>query len=144
MHRDSLICGSEGDETSSGFKDDDFSSDDENYDDIQEDSHSESTGSGQYGQNTAIFSWKDNELPYDENDSKLAVIDAVMPAKMKERIKHIIDEMITTEHEYVKSLQYILVHYLPLMDMETLPPTLKGKANILFGNIERIYEFHKR
>ena len=67
-----------------------------------------------------------------------------MPAKMKERIKHIIDEMITTEHEYVKSLEYILVHYLPLMDMETLPPTLKGKANILFGNIERIYEFHKR
>lgn len=30
------------------------------------------------------------------------------------------------------------------MDNPDLLPSLKGKKNILFGNIERIHDFHKR
>lgn len=150
MHRDSLIY-SEGDENSSGFKDDDLSSeqsddeyDNEPTDDVINEYATESIGSleNQYGVN--IFSWKDNQQPYDENDAKLAVFDAAMPTKMKERLRHIIDEMITTEHEYVSSLEYILENYLTMMDREELPPTLKGKKNVLFGNVKRIYDFHQR
>lgn len=91
-----------------------------------------------------MFGWGEAKQPYDDNDSKLAVFDAAMSPKMKERLQHIIGEMISTEAEYVKSLEYILDNYLPDMCTESVPANLKGKKNVLFGNIERIYDFHKR
>lgn len=99
---------------------------------------------------------------------------------------YIFQEMVDTETEYVKSLQYIMdvsmifsiliflsfffdfffdclfdfsYHYLSIlrflflfylqnylaeMDNPKLLPSLRGKKNILFGNIERIHDFHKR
>jgi len=94
---------------------------------------------------------------------------------------YIFQEMVDTETEYVKSLQYImdvsmifsiliflsflltvcffshhnlsilrflflfyLQNYLAEMNNPKLLPSLRGKKNILFGNIERIHDFHKR
>ena len=67
-----------------------------------------------------------------------------MSPKMKERLQHIINEMISTEEDYVSSLEYILEHYLPEMQGEHVPSFLLGKKNVLFGNLERIYDFHKK
>nr|XP_047140642.1 puratrophin-1 isoform X2 [Hydra vulgaris] len=125
-------------ENSSGIKDDDVST--EADEDLYQDAKSVSDCFDLV--NFPVYSWQESQ--YDENDANLAVFDAAMPAKMKERLRFIIEEMINTEYQYVHSLEYVLVNYLPEMDSDHLPPTLKGRKNILFGNIDRIYEFHKR
>ncbi|XP_075442516.1 pleckstrin homology domain-containing family G member 4B isoform X3 [Ascaphus truei] len=55
---------------------------------------------------------------------------------------HIMDEMITTEREYVRSLGYIIDNYFPEMERLDLPQDLRGKRNIIFGNLEKLYNFH--
>jgi len=54
-----------------------------------------------------------------------------------------IEEMIETEREYVKSLNYIIKHYLPEMERNDIPATLRGHRSALFGNLERIRDFHQ-
>ncbi|KAL8165824.1 UNVERIFIED_CONTAM: Pleckstrin y domain-containing G member 4B [Gekko kuhli] len=50
--------------------------------------------------------------------------------------------MITTEREYVRSLGYIIDSYFPEMERIDLPQDLRGKRNIIFGNLEKLYDFH--
>ncbi|XP_042332155.1 pleckstrin homology domain-containing family G member 4B isoform X3 [Sceloporus undulatus] len=58
------------------------------------------------------------------------------------KLNHIMDEMITTEREYVRSLGYIIDSYFPEMERDDLPQYLRGKRNIIFGNLEKLYDFH--
>jgi len=58
------------------------------------------------------------------------------------KLKLIIDELISTEQDYVKSLNYVIKHYVPEMSRLDLPHALRCKRNIIFGNIEKIAEFH--
>ncbi|XP_069765562.1 pleckstrin homology domain-containing family G member 4B isoform X2 [Narcine bancroftii] len=58
------------------------------------------------------------------------------------KLQHIMEEMISTEREYVKSLGYIIDHYFPEMERIDLPQDLRGKSNIIFGNMEKLYDFH--
>lgn len=79
-------------------------------------------------------------------------------------------EMIQTERDYVKSLEYIievtvsptynvvrvafnltinddhlflsLKNYIPELVREDIPQALRGQRNVIFGNVEKIYEFH--
>lgn len=53
-------------------------------------------------------------------------------------------EMIQTENDYIRSLQLVIDHYLPEMSKDNLPHGLRGKRNVIFGNIEKIFEFHTR
>lgn len=52
------------------------------------------------------------------------------------------DEMISTEREYVRSLSYIIEHYFPEMERLDLPQDLRGKRSIIFGNVEKLCDFH--
>ncbi|GAB6030421.1 hypothetical protein CHUAL_007297 [Chamberlinius hualienensis] len=56
----------------------------------------------------------------------------------------IMREMIQTERDYVKSLEYIIENYVPELLRDDIPQALRGKRNVIFGNIEKIYEFHNR
>ncbi|XP_037540437.1 uncharacterized protein LOC119417301 [Nematolebias whitei] len=58
------------------------------------------------------------------------------------RLQRIMDELVLTEREYVRSLGYILSHYLPLMDRLDIPQDLRGKRGVIFGNLEKLYDFH--
>nr|XP_008111206.1 PREDICTED: pleckstrin homology domain-containing family G member 4B isoform X1 [Anolis carolinensis] len=58
------------------------------------------------------------------------------------KLNHIMDEMITTEREYVRSLGYIIDSYFPELERSDLPQDLRGKRNIIFGNLEKLYDFH--
>jgi len=139
VNRHSFIY-SDGDENSSGFKDDDLSTEPDE-DESYHDNADEPLGSPSFFDTSIgpIFSWNDALQPYDANDSKLAVFDAAMSPKMKERLQHIINEMISTEDDYVTSLEYVLRHYFSEMDGgEGVPAFLLGKKNVLFGNIERL------
>lgn len=86
---------------------------------------------------SALYSWKENELP---------IVEEMPPLnpRTEEKLMYIFQEMVDTERDYVKSLQYIMDNYIVEMDNPDLLPSLKGKKNILFGNIERIHDFHKR
>uniref|UniRef100_A0A3Q2NQ83 Uncharacterized LOC105936417 n=1 Tax=Fundulus heteroclitus TaxID=8078 RepID=A0A3Q2NQ83_FUNHE len=58
------------------------------------------------------------------------------------RLQHVMEELVFTEREYVRSLGYILTHYLPLMDRLDIPQDLRGKRGVIFGNLEKVYDFH--
>lgn len=52
-------------------------------------------------------------------------------------------EMIGTERDYVRSLRYVIENYIQELLREDIPQALRGQRNVIFGNIERIYEFHQ-
>nr|XP_015213220.1 PREDICTED: pleckstrin homology domain-containing family G member 4B isoform X1 [Lepisosteus oculatus] len=64
--------------------------------------------------------------------------------KQSSKMQHIMDEMISTEREYVRSLGYIIENYFPEMERIDLPQDLRGKRNIIFGNMEKLYDFHSQ
>ncbi|CAG5110655.1 Oidioi.mRNA.OKI2018_I69.chr2.g5036.t1.cds [Oikopleura dioica] len=54
-----------------------------------------------------------------------------------------IEELVHTEREYVKSLNYIVKHYIPEMDRADIPATLRGHRSTLFGNLAKLRDFHQ-
>nr|XP_057944361.1 rho guanine nucleotide exchange factor 40 isoform X2 [Doryrhamphus excisus] len=60
------------------------------------------------------------------------------------KLRHIVEEMVTTEREYVRSLRYIIEHYFPEMDRADLPQDLRGKRSVVFGNLEKLLDFHSQ
>lgn len=58
------------------------------------------------------------------------------------KLQCIMEELLLTEMEYVRSLGYILTHYLPLLARPDIPPDLRGQRGRIFGNLEKIYDFH--
>ncbi|XP_072527116.1 pleckstrin homology domain-containing family G member 4B isoform X2 [Salminus brasiliensis] len=60
------------------------------------------------------------------------------------KLRHIVDEMVTTEREYVRSLRYIIDHYFPEMERADLPQDLRGKRSVIFGNLEKLVDFHSQ
>uniref|UniRef100_A0A8C6SZ49 Si:ch211-269k10.2 n=1 Tax=Neogobius melanostomus TaxID=47308 RepID=A0A8C6SZ49_9GOBI len=64
--------------------------------------------------------------------------------KQSGKVQHIMDEMISTEREYVRSLSYIIEHYFPEMERLDLPQDLRGKRSIIFGNVEKLWDFHSQ
>uniref|UniRef100_A0A8C5EC46 Rho guanine nucleotide exchange factor 40-like n=1 Tax=Gouania willdenowi TaxID=441366 RepID=A0A8C5EC46_GOUWI len=60
------------------------------------------------------------------------------------KLRHIVQEMVTTEREYVRSLSYIMDQYLPEMERADLPQDLRGKRSVVFGNLEKLLDFHSQ
>ncbi|XP_069383376.1 uncharacterized protein plekhg4 [Paralichthys olivaceus] len=69
---------------------------------------------------------------------------AADPRPRGSKLRHIVEEMITTEQEYVRSLRYIIHHYFPEMDRVDLPQDLRGKRSVVFGNLEKLLDFHSQ
>lgn len=51
-------------------------------------------------------------------------------------------EMVDTERSYINSLKFVISNYVPELGRDDLPVALRGKRNVIFGNLEKIYEFH--
>ena len=62
----------------------------------------------------------------------------------RSKLHHIVDEMVTTEREYVRSVRYIIEHYFPEMERLDLPQDLRGKRSVIFGNLEKLVDFHSQ
>ncbi|XP_064802787.1 pleckstrin homology domain-containing family G member 4B-like isoform X1 [Oncorhynchus masou masou] len=62
--------------------------------------------------------------------------------KHSSKVQHIMAEMISTEREYVRSISYVIEHYFPEMERLDLPQDLWGKRSIIFGNMEKLCNFH--
>nr|KAG5712182.1 hypothetical protein BaRGS_014532 [Batillaria attramentaria] len=67
-------------------------------------------------------------------------------AEMKSRrtVLLIMSEMVQTERDYTRSLQYVIENYIPELQRVDVPQLLRGKRNVIFGNIEKIYQFHSQ
>lgn len=69
---------------------------------------------------------------------------AADPRPRGSKLRHIVEEMVTTEQEYVRSLRYIIHHYFPEMDRPDVPQDLRGKRSVVFGNLEKLLDFHSQ
>ncbi|XP_053401471.1 uncharacterized protein LOC123550592 isoform X2 [Mercenaria mercenaria] len=64
--------------------------------------------------------------------------------KSRRTLSLIMSEMIQTERDYACSLRFIVENYIPEMEREDVPQALRGKRNVIFGNIEKIFQFHQQ
>uniref|UniRef100_A0A9I3EI59 DH domain-containing protein n=1 Tax=Anopheles dirus TaxID=7168 RepID=A0A9I3EI59_9DIPT len=76
------------------------------------------------------------QLYYEENNP--------FDQKTQKTLLLIMREMIGTERDYVRSLQYVIENYTQELLREDIPQALRGQRNVIFGNIERICEFHRQ
>jgi len=51
-------------------------------------------------------------------------------------------ELLQTEKDYIRALNYVVDNYIPEILCETVPQPLRGKKNVVFGNIQNICKFH--
>lgn len=52
--------------------------------------------------------------------------------------------MIGTERDYVRSLHYIIENYIDELNRDDIPQALRGQRNVIFGNVEKIFDFHQQ
>uniref|UniRef100_UPI003AAC6C40 puratrophin-1 n=1 Tax=Centroberyx gerrardi TaxID=166262 RepID=UPI003AAC6C40 len=69
---------------------------------------------------------------------------AAEPRPRGSKLRHIVEEMVTTEREYVRSLRYTIHHYFPELERADLPQDLRGKRSVVFGNLEKLLDFHSQ
>ncbi|KAJ0064122.1 hypothetical protein NL108_000968, partial [Boleophthalmus pectinirostris] len=82
---------------------------------------------------------KSSSLPINTYEQGLCAADS---SSNSIRLQRVLEELLYTEREYVRSLGYILTHYLPLLDRPDVPQDLRGKRAIIFGNLEKLFDFH--
>ncbi|KFP42819.1 Proto-oncogene DBL, partial [Chlamydotis macqueenii] len=67
---------------------------------------------------------------------------------VKKRELHVINELIETERVYVEELFTVLTGYRAEMDnpamLILMPPVLRNRKDVLFGNMPEIYDFHNK
>ncbi|TKS72219.1 Proto-oncogene DBL [Collichthys lucidus] len=89
------------------------------------------------------------EVIHDYQESRSCVSYSLEGEDSPDQLKrHVMRELIETERIYVEELLSVLLGYRAEMDNPalsgTLPPILRSKRDILFGNMPEIYNFHSR
>ena len=54
----------------------------------------------------------------------------------------VMDELVQTETDYVVALNYVVDHYMPQIQLDSVPQPLRGKRTVVFGNLQNIAQFH--
>jgi len=54
----------------------------------------------------------------------------------------VMQELLQTEKDYIRALNYVVDNYIPEILLETVPQPLRGKKNVVFGNLQNICKFH--
>ncbi|XP_068996557.1 puratrophin-1-like [Embiotoca jacksoni] len=85
---------------------------------------------------------KHSSLPRGRYEGAFSLASPQESASNALRLQLVMEELVFTEREYVHSLGYSLTHYLPLMDRHDIPQDLRGKRGVIFGNLEKLYDFH--
>ncbi|XP_010879062.2 uncharacterized protein KIAA1755 isoform X2 [Esox lucius] len=58
------------------------------------------------------------------------------------KLQRIMEELLMTEREYVRSLGYVREHYFAELDRPDVPQDLRGQRGSIFGNLEKLHDFH--
>nr|XP_019942589.1 PREDICTED: uncharacterized protein LOC109629334 [Paralichthys olivaceus] len=59
------------------------------------------------------------------------------------KLQRIMEELLSTEKEYVKALGYVREHYFPELERADVPQDLRGQRGSIFGNLEKLHDFHQ-
>uniref|UniRef100_A0A3Q1B2A9 Quattro n=1 Tax=Amphiprion ocellaris TaxID=80972 RepID=A0A3Q1B2A9_AMPOC len=59
------------------------------------------------------------------------------------KLQKIMEELLSTEREYVKALGYVREHYFPELERNDVPQDLRGQRGSIFGNLEKLHDFHR-
>ncbi|XP_042357373.1 uncharacterized protein LOC121954103 [Plectropomus leopardus] len=59
------------------------------------------------------------------------------------KLRRIMEELLSTEREYVKALGYVREHYFPELERSDVPQDLRGQRGSIFGNLEKLHDFHR-
>uniref|UniRef100_A0A3Q3VU59 Uncharacterized protein n=1 Tax=Mola mola TaxID=94237 RepID=A0A3Q3VU59_MOLML len=88
------------------------------------------------------------EVIHEFQESRSCVSYSLEGEDSPDQLKHVMRELIETERIYVEELLSVLLGYRAEMDNPAmsglLPPILRSKRDILFGNMPEIYNFHSR
>uniref|UniRef100_A0A1Q3FJR2 Putative guanine nucleotide exchange factor for rho and rac gtpase n=1 Tax=Culex tarsalis TaxID=7177 RepID=A0A1Q3FJR2_CULTA len=83
----------------------------------------------------------------DDHDEVAAVQSSSRPGSdtsiKSERITNIMKELLDNEENYVNTLGKGIEDYVSVMHQKDLPMALRGQRYHIFGNIEKIYQFHR-
>lgn len=53
------------------------------------------------------------------------------------------EELLQTEREYVRALGYVVENYIPELERPDVPQDLRGQRGSIFGNLEKLRDFHQ-
>ncbi|XP_036605951.1 puratrophin-1 [Trichosurus vulpecula] len=67
----------------------------------------------------------------------------LLEASTQNRLHLILGEMVATEREYVRALDYVVESYFPELERADVPQGLRGQRSRLFGNLEKLRDFHR-
>ncbi|KAM9829399.1 pleckstrin homology domain-containing family G member 4B-like isoform 3-T4 [Syngnathus typhle] len=103
-----------------------------------------SEGSCNHGaaEDSGAYLSKHSSLPTGKGEGTFCLERPQESANNALRLQHVLEELLFTEREYVRSLSYILTHYVPLLDRLDIPQDLRGKRAIIFGNLQKLHDFH--
>uniref|UniRef100_A0A4W5NZX9 Quattro n=1 Tax=Hucho hucho TaxID=62062 RepID=A0A4W5NZX9_9TELE len=59
------------------------------------------------------------------------------------KLQRIMEELLLTEREYVRSLGYVREHYFSELERPDVPQDLRGQGGNIFGNLEKLHDFHR-
>ncbi|KAM7404466.1 hypothetical protein PAMP_011811 [Pampus punctatissimus] len=76
------------------------------------------------------LSCKHSSLPIGKYEGSFCLASPQESASNALRLQRVLEELVFTEREYVRSLGYILTHYLPLLDRPDIPQDLRGKRDM--------------
>ncbi|XP_059942678.1 proto-oncogene DBL isoform X1 [Mesoplodon densirostris] len=86
------------------------------------------------------------EVVHDYQKSSSAQSSSLDNDSSPDILNHILNELVQTEKVYVQELLAVLLGYREEMDnpemFDLIPPLLRNKKDVLFGNMAEIYEFH--
>lgn len=109
------------------------------------DVHTKISGSGSLSSKASISSNDSNSTTTNANANSNGQIDLERRRSVRKK-EYIIQELLGTERSYVNDLEVCITTYLCEFrrNQAFAPPGIAGQEKILFGNIEDIYNFHKR
>ncbi|XP_041837157.1 uncharacterized protein KIAA1755-like [Melanotaenia boesemani] len=58
------------------------------------------------------------------------------------KVQMILEELLSTEREYVKALGFVREYYFPELERADVPQDLRGQRGSIFGNLEKLHDFH--
>uniref|UniRef100_A0A672N6D0 Uncharacterized protein n=1 Tax=Sinocyclocheilus grahami TaxID=75366 RepID=A0A672N6D0_SINGR len=61
----------------------------------------------------------------------------------RHKLQCIMEELLQTEREYVRALGYVVENYMPELERPDVPQDLRGQRGSIFGNLEKLRDFHQ-
>ncbi|KAM8868261.1 quattro isoform 2-T2 [Synchiropus picturatus] len=83
------------------------------------------------------------QSPMDPNPPETLLIPPEDHGSNAMKLRRIMEELLTTEREYVKALGYVREHYFPELERADVPQDLRGQRGSIFGNLEKLHDFHR-